>query len=128
MAKVSVPVNEHSAIVYENFVPHKLYSLENSIGVDIEIVTLSFFIIGQNDILETNQLRLSVFDILKTKTKLSKVLIDEILSYIYCNSNIKIAKERREEARKILNRKKKYWTEYEDDNTGFYHLYSSELF
>ena len=125
LEEITVPVNEHSAIVFENSIPHRLFRIEKGIPVDSEILTISFFIIDPNIRLETNQIRTDVFNILKTYTNLPKVIIDEILSYIYSNLNLDIAKEKREHAKDLMQGKRSFWIlcRDRDDNTGYNYLY-----
>ena len=124
--QIDVPVNEHSAIVFGNNIPHKFASYENDSPEDIEIVSLTFFIVDEEKRLETNQLRLDVFYILRKKTKLPKVIIDEILSYVYSYIRPNIAREIRDYRKKLRRNNMGSWDIFEDDNTGYYYVYNNE--
>ena len=92
---VEVPVDECSAIVFSNELPHKFCELNNRTDENAERLFINFFIVNPKKRLETNQLRLDAFRALKIKMKLPNVLIDEILSYIYSCESLHLAKIRR---------------------------------
>ena len=82
--EVQVPFDEKSGIVFLNSLPHCFSDINNYSEGFLERVYLEFFIVDPKKRLETNQIRIYAFNILKLKSKLPKVLIDEILSYVFC--------------------------------------------
>lgn len=100
--EMEVPVDEYSAIVFSNELPHKFSQLNNRSEENAERLFINFFIVDPKQRLETNQLRLDAFRVLKMKSKLPNVLIDEILSYVYSYQSLHLAKQRRETVRESM--------------------------
>ena len=117
---VNVPVNEQAAIVFSNNIPHKFSCIENIHSQDIERFFINFFIVDPQKRLETNQIRIEAFNILRKKSRLPKMLIDEILSFVYSYDNIITAKERREKVRQSMKVDSAGWGYISYGNSGEY--------
>ena len=81
---VKVPFDEKTGILFLNSLPNWFSDINNSSEEVLERVYLEFCIVDTKKRLETNQIRRYAFNVLKLKSNLPKVLIDEILSYVFC--------------------------------------------
>ena len=115
---VQVPFDEKSGIVFLNTVPHYFFKINNFSAGCVERVYLEFFIVDPKKRLETNQIRKEVFDILKSISNLPKVLIDEILSFIFYFSNLNYDKKLIKSAKESKSSDESGWGYYENGYIG----------
>ena len=104
-----IEVEEDTAIVFSNSLPHKFLELTNKTDRPLERLFVNFFIVDPSKPIESTTFYWEAEKALKKTKKFPSVIIELILSFIVYRSNIFEDKEKRRLARQCLKEEKSGW-------------------
>ena len=120
-----IEVEEDTAIVFSNSLPHKFLELTNKTDRPLERLFVNFFIVDPSKPIESTTFYWEAEKALKKLKKFPNVIIELILSYIVYRSNIFEDKVKRSVTRQCLKEETSGWGYIHYGNAGDLEFISS---
>ena len=118
VVNAEIEVEEDTAIVFSNTLPHKFLKLENNTNEPLERLFVNFFIVDPSKPIESTTFYWEAEKALKKTKKFPSVIIELILSFIVYRSNRFEDKIKRQVARESLKEEKSGWGFIHYGNSG----------